>query len=54
MDHRAGQGAGDSLDGLDFGNDKLPESINVCGRHSHNHVVGAGKDVGGANAEDTA
>jgi len=54
MDHGARQGAGDSLDGLDFGNDKLPESINVCGLHSHNHVVRAGKDVGGANTGDTA
>ena len=54
MDHGARQGAGNSLDGLDFGNDKLPESINVCGLHSHNHVVRAGKDVGGANAGDTA
>lgn len=47
MDHGARQGAGDSLDGLDFGNDKLSESINVCGLHAHNHVVRAGKDVGG-------
>jgi hypothetical protein len=54
MEHGARQGAGDSLDGLDFANDKLPESINVCGLHAHNHVVRAGKDVGGANAGDTA
>lgn len=54
MDYGARQGAGDSLDGLDSGNDKLPESINVCGLHAHYHVVGAGKDVGGANAGDTA
>lgn len=54
MDYGARQGAGDSLDGLDSGNDKLPESINVCGLHAHYHVVGPGKDVGGANAGDTA
>ena len=54
MDYGARQGAGDSLNGLDFVNDKLPESINVCRLHPHNHVVGAGKDVGGANARDTA
>lgn len=41
MDHGARQGAGDSLDGLDFGNDKLPESINVCALHAHNDVVRA-------------
>jgi hypothetical protein len=54
MDHGARQGAGDSLDGLDFGNDKLPESINVCGLHAHNDVVRAGEDVGGGNARDAA
>lgn len=54
MEHGARQGAGDSLDGLDFGNDQLPERINVCGLHPHNHVVRAGKEVGGANAGDTS
>ncbi len=54
MDHGAGKGAGDSPDGLDFGNDKLPESINVYGLHAHNHIVRAGKDIGGPNAGDTA
>ena len=54
MDYGAGQGAGDSLDGLDFGNDKLPKSINVCGLYMRDYVVRAGKDVGGANAGDAA
>lgn len=54
MHHGACQGADDSIDGLDFGNDKLPESINVCGLHAHNHVVRAGKDIGGPNAGYTA
>ena len=54
MDHGACQGAGDSLDGLDFRDDKLPESINVCGLHAHNHVVRAGKDIGRPDAGDPA
>jgi hypothetical protein len=54
MDYRACQGAGDSLDALDLGEDEPPDGIDVCRPNSRNHVVRAGNDVGSANLGYTA
>ncbi len=52
MNHGAGRGAGHSLYGLDFGDDQLPERINVIGSNASDRVVRAGNNDGGGNAGD--
>ena len=52
--HRAGQRAGDAVDGLHLGDDQLAELVDVAGLGAHDDVVGTGDVLGQRHALDLA
>src|SRR6266540_3921089 len=52
VDDRAGEGAGDAVDGLDPGDHQLAEVVDVAGLGPHDHVVGPGDVLGLLDALD--
>ena len=50
VDDRAGQRSHDALNGLDRGQDELPDSVDVFGLDQHDDVVGSGDCLGGDHA----
>lgn len=50
----AGQGAGDSLDGLDLGDDELAQVIHVGSACADDHVVGTGDILRRIDAADVS
>jgi hypothetical protein len=54
VDDRAGQRSHDALNGLDRGQDKLPDGVDVFGLDQHYDVVGSGDCLGRDHAGHTA
>jgi hypothetical protein len=52
MHHRAGQGARDSVDGLDPRHDQLAEGVDVACLGADDHVVRPGQRIGVLHAVD--
>ena len=54
VDDRAGQRSHDALNGLDRGQDELPDGVDVFGLDQHYDVVGSGDCLGGDHAGHAA